>query len=524
MSQLAVTDGNQQIINQADLLSAYKLKQELWLDRRFNWLTRAKSDSEFRDALWFKCKQDPIFFINLTSVAFNPNDGGLQPLVLFQRQEEAILFMNDVEKGRNYGTIVKSRYVGASVFSTAYLAHSLIFKRDWTGLIMSRVLTLVDSSNDPDCLFAKVDLAIDYLPDWMRPKLNRKLGLIQNPMMNSNIKGTGGSNAGRGGRATVVVVDEAAFIDQAASVFAALSNTSQCCIFISTPKGRNEFYRLASNRSIPNFIYHWRSDPRRDDVWYAKECGKFDPWVIAQELDCSFNGSQENGLIDTFKLDSCIEYSNQIPENTEEVIVGFDVAAGGKNNSVMAVRKGRKVIAIFALDKGLSIPQQAGYVHNYCKENNVSSLVFDADGIGLAFKDNLNDVQDSTYSISAFHGGSKASDVETASGREASAVYGNARSEAWHGIRDAVNYTFDFMQGKLDSALFDSDKAIGLVNCPELLVDLGKPMSVPSATGKMLCESKISMKKRGLESPDYADALCYCFYASKSTHDTSWLE
>lgn len=514
------------VADKSELLKQYENKQEIWLNRRWEWLNKAKKDSDFRTALWQKCKEDPVFFINFTSVAYNPNAGGLMPLILFDKQEKAIQFLNQVEQNRSYGTIVKSRYVGASVFSTAYLAHSLLFKRDWTGLVISRVLKLVDSSGDPDCLFRKVDLALDYVPDWMKPKLVRKIGLIQNPSMNSNIKGEGGDNAGRGGRATVVIVDEAAYIDRAQSVFTALSSTSQCCIFMSTPNGRNEFYRLASNKNIPSFIYHWRDDPRRDEEWYKKECAKFEPWVISQELDCSFNGSQENGLIDTYKLEGILPF--KLESNTEEKVAGFDVAAGGKNNSVLAVREGRKLVEIFPLDKGLRITQQSIFIHNYLLENKIEKIIFDADGIGLGFKSALDDIHETLdfipYEVLAFHGGKPASDRITPSGREAKEIYGNARSEAWHLVRDSINYTYDYLQGDIRESDFDENRAIQLLDSSPLFQDLGKPMQVQATSGKVLVESKISMKNRGLESPDYGDALAYCFYDGTSmNHDVSWL-
>jgi hypothetical protein len=419
--------------------------------------------------------------------------------------------------------MLKSRYVGASVFSTAYLVHSLIFKKDWSGLLLSRVLSLVDGSGDADTLFAKIDLATDYLPDWMKPRLQRKLGLVRNESMNSTIKGTGGKNAGRGGRASVVVIDEAAFIDGAAQVFAALSNTTKCVIMISTPNGRNEFYRMVQNNAIPSFTYHWSSDPRRDQEWYEGEKAKFAPHIVAQELDLSFDGSQENSIIAAYKLESTIQHEVNEVDGCE-LVAGLDIAAGGANESILAVRQGCKLLSIGALDKELSLTQQARFVDNFVKENNISKLIFDSSGVGLGFKAALDDIFDGSYAVVAFLGGSKASDRVTPSGKEAHQLYGNARSEAWHLLKDSINYTYNRVNGKIPDDLYDESKSIRLLPVPELLSDLSKPGSVLTSGGKLLVESKDSMRKRGVASPDYGDALAYCYYEGVSYHDTSWLE
>jgi phage terminase large subunit len=42
-----------------------------------------------------------------------------------------------------------------------------------------------------------------------------------------------------------------------------------------------------------------------------------------------------------------------------------------------------------------------------------------------------------------------------------------------------------------------------------LVTQLSQPLHTFASNGKLLIESKIDMKKRGVKSPDFADALCY---------------
>jgi hypothetical protein len=51
----------------------------------------------------------------------------------------------------------------------------------------------------------------------------------------------------------------------------------------------------------------------------------------------------------------------------------------------------------------------------------------------------------------------------------------------------------------------------------QLFAELASPRYTFTSSGKMQVESKESMKKRGLPSPDKADALCLCLATDIST-------
>ncbi|ENF0482713.1 TerL protein, partial [Escherichia coli] len=60
----------------------------------------------------------------------------------------------------------------------------------------------------------------------------------------------------------------------------------------------NPFAQKRHSGKIPVFTFHWRSDPRKDDEWYHKECEKIDnPVIVAQELDLNYQASAEGILI-----------------------------------------------------------------------------------------------------------------------------------------------------------------------------------------------------------------------------------
>ena len=71
--------------------------------------------------------------------------------------------------------------------------------------------------------------------------------------------------------------------------------------------------------------------------------------------------------------------------------------------------------------------------------------------------------------------------------------WANKRAEMWDRMRDFIR----------DNGC--------LPNSPELADDLCIPEKLLDRKGRLLLESKESMKKRGMNSPDTADALALCF-------------
>jgi phage terminase large subunit len=59
---------------------------------------------------------------------------------------------------------------------------------------------------------------------------------------------------------------------------------------------------------------------------------------------------------------------------------------------------------------------------------------------------------------------------------------------------------------------------ISIPNHPELIAQLSLPLWQTTDTGKTKLESKPDMKKRGVGSPDFADALAYR-YAPKQRRE-----
>lgn len=206
----------------------------------------------------------------------------------------------------------KTRQMVVSWTVAASFLHDILFRRNWSDLMVSRKERLVDdggSNSTYQSLLGKVRFLWERLPEPLRARLEFSYLKVHNPDTGSTIVGeSSGSEAGRGGTFRRVLLDEAAFIPHGESVYAAVRQACpQGLILVSTPHGKgNVFYRIRSQEGagFRMIRMHWRDHPERrcdcspsDDpakhrgCWYANACEDLTPLQIARELNISYEES-----------------------------------------------------------------------------------------------------------------------------------------------------------------------------------------------------------------------------------------
>ena len=158
---------------------------------------------------------------------------------------------------------------------------------------------------------------------------------------------------------------------------------------------------------------------------------------------------------------------------------GGDVARFGDSETVLYRDRGG-VIRLVHAARQQSTDQTANQFAAAVRRPSVGALptYVDADGIGGGVVDQL---RAANVPVLEFHGGQPARDSER---------FSNRRAEAFWTLRD------DIEQGLVD--LDPDDK--------ELLTQLGRMRWKLDAKGRVQIESKDAMRKRGIKSPDRADA------------------
>ncbi len=256
--------------------------------------------------IWIMCKRDILFWINTFVWTLDPRKPELPPMPFntWYYQDWMIEWAADT-CGKTNGHCDKSRDMGASWMLLMMALHDWWFQKHRSIGILANKWDKVDKLDDPDALLPKLDFVLRYCPKWLKPRYKRKEGQFTNLDSNSTITGEATvENAGRGGRKSWWLVDEAADIGFLSQVLTALFNNTNSVILNSTPQGEdNEFARMrdVTKRRIS---LHWGLHPDKikgfkvdedgklRSEWYDYKCDEIaNPAAVAQELDIDYHGS-----------------------------------------------------------------------------------------------------------------------------------------------------------------------------------------------------------------------------------------
>ncbi|AZS15354.1 phage terminase large subunit [Paenibacillus lutimineralis] len=186
------------------------------------------------------------------------------------------------------------------------------------------------------------------------------------------------------------------------------------------------------------------------------------------------------------------EWSQPIPD-TAEIEIGVDVARFGDDVTVIVPRIGNLVPFIRSYSKKDTM-ETTGWAINLAKELMAKygrprcTIKIDDDGVGGGVTDRLREVvreEDLYIDVVDCHNGGKADDHEH---------YDNWGTEAWATVRDLLQAG-----------------DIQIPNDEDLIGQLSTRKYTVTSKGRIKLESKKEMKKRGLRSPDRADALVLAF-------------
>lgn len=481
--------------------------------KRYERLERCNLSVSLQAIVWLQCKNDIITFIEDWAWTYDPRvKPPALPFLLFPRQKEYLLWRISCRNSEQNGLTEKSRDMGVTWLNVCHQVHCWLFEEGFKGAFGSRKQDLVDKIGDPDSIFEKIRFLLRYLPRWMLPKgfnwdTHDNFMKLINPENGSTITGEAGDNLGRGGRSTFYDLDEAAFVSRPVKVDAALSNNTNIIFYTSSANGiSNLFYK--KRMTYPKecvFRFHWRDDPRKDDEWYARQKAKFDPVIVASEIDIDYGASIEGIFIPAAWVQTAINLN--LP-SSGDLIAGLDVATTGKNSSVFTVRKGPKVFSPQSW-QGLNTTQSAYKVRDLMIEKSIPHLNFDVDAVGEGVSGTLASIPDLEFTFTPIRGASSPSDrLWDGESRTSAEKFANKRAELWGIMRERFRKTFDHVNGITTHPL---DELISIPNEPTLIAQLSQPLGRKTHNGKTLIESKEDMAKRGVKSPDFADSLAYTF-------------
>jgi len=465
------------------------------------------------------------------SLKLRPKSGPLEQFVLnpAQRKLHEIIEAQKAKTGRVRVIILKARQLGVSSYVAARLYQNTINNPGLRTIIIGHEKRA--SSN----LFQIVKRFHDHMPEEIRPSIGTSNAeeLIFDRLDSGYIVSVAtNEGTGRSATAQLLHASEAAFWAdlplQMASLMQTVPDLDRTEIIIeSTANGYNDFYTMwrkaeaGESEFMPVFL------PWSLDAGYSKEVGP-DFAMDAEESKLAevYDLSKEQIAWRRAKisqLGSADYFAQEYPINASEafisssfdsfippelvvrarkeraeaygpVVIGVDPAGMGADRTSIAWRQGR-VITKIESRKGLDTMEVAGWVQKIIREEKPSRVNIDVGGLGVGVYDRLYENASNRRTIQAVNFGGKP--VEPPPLDEKGNPAGgpaNRRAEMWANLKKALE------GGRFCLPDRDSLQA-DLVSCGYKF----------NSSGQLVLESKQDMRKRGLPSPDEADAVALCF-------------
>ena len=291
---------------------------------------------------YLKCAQDPSYFMNKFCLIQHPQRGKIK-FELYSFQEEVLKEYQE----HDYNIILKSRQLGISTLTAAYSLWMMLFQND------KNVLCIATAKDTAKNLVTKVRIMYDNLPSWLKTQIveNNKLSLVFKN--GSQIKAIASNeSAGRSEALSLLILDEAAFIERIDTIWTAAQQTLATggdCLVISTPNGvGNWFHKIwmeakEESNKFNTVKLHWSEHPERDQNWRNEQNTILGPTKAAQECDADFLSSGQSivdpKILEWYKENMCcepIEKSGidrnlwiwEYPDYSKQYLICADVARG----------------------------------------------------------------------------------------------------------------------------------------------------------------------------------------------------
>lgn len=254
-------------------------------------LEEAEKNPNLRRGLVEMCRRDILFYVNAFVWQFNPNEDAedeVGPFITWECQDEAFLVILECLHERRDLVIEKSREMGASWMCLIAMEWVWHFHKWKKFLCISRKLEAVEAA-DPDSLFWKLDFVHSHQPHWLLPcgspsgiMRQHKTPYFGNLETHSRITGAASTgDAGVGGRATGMFIDEFPRIKEDYDVLHSTSDTTRCRIFNGTHRGTDTaFNELCDRVDIRKLRLHWSQHPEKRKGLYKADLETGRPVVV----------------------------------------------------------------------------------------------------------------------------------------------------------------------------------------------------------------------------------------------------
>ena len=258
------------------------------------------------EAEWRNCVKDENYFLeNYWSIA-HPAHGRIL-FGLREAQKEALRRWGD----NRYSLTLKARQIGWTTLVAAHQFWLAFFHEDQNIIDLSR------TEREAVLLLRKTKYGYKHLPKWMVERGPHQDVEHQQRMAFSNgsqiTSMPSASDPARGESATLVVVDEWAFLPNPEEAWASIEPVADVggrIIGLSTANGSGNFFHnmwtgaVTGNNKFDPMFFPWSASEDRDNSWYEGKKDSMLPWQLAQEYPTSPEEAFVRSGNPVFDLDS----------------------------------------------------------------------------------------------------------------------------------------------------------------------------------------------------------------------------
>jgi len=291
---------------------------------------------------YLKCVEDPVHFMRKYCTIQHPKKGKVK-FDLYPFQERCLTDFKD----NRYNIILKARQLGISTLSAGYSLWMMLFHND------KNILVIATGKDTAKNLVTKVRVMYDGLPQWLKTSTEEINKLSIRFTNGSQIKAIASNeSAGRSEALSLLIIDEAAFVDKIDEIWTAAQQTLATggdAIVLSTPNGVGNWFHKQwvgaddGTNEFNTIRLHWSDHPDRDQNWRNEQDKILGPSQAAQECDTDFLTSGESvvdpkilqwykeNMVKAPVLEEGIDRNLWVweqPNYTKDYIVVADVARG----------------------------------------------------------------------------------------------------------------------------------------------------------------------------------------------------
>ena len=353
-----------------------------------------------------KCKEDAAYFIRNYVKITHPVRGRV-PFDLYKFQERIVNELGD----QRFNILRKFRQAGATTICAAYALWYIIFHKDKNVMVVS-----IGDRESRDFLDRAVSM-FDDLPQWLRPAEVERNKHVLKLSTGSKIKSQP-AGAGRGESVSLLIVDEAAFIDKMTEFWMAIYptiSTGGAAFIISTVNGMaNLYYELYRDAELGKNNFHlinihWREHPEYTEAWGEETRQNVGERAWLQEYEGQFLGTGETfidgGTLQKVKASTCEKYYSKYynmmriwvdPQPYHTYLIAADASFGRERDysafHIINLYDGTQVAEFYSNKIGLSefatILAQEGLRYN------TAFIAPERNGLGLALIEQLFEIQE----------------------------------------------------------------------------------------------------------------------------------